>query len=339
MEPALRAAFADSKIAESRAIFRLVVDVVKGKKNVPQVLKTISKNKHLKNLPGASKSNICRLVIKGKAVVIQGKAAGAAWCDEHDARATSDRAEPVGTCPNVDSRLAAHSRLMPNQSMQKEREDHGRRQNYAEAFNVACQQRYREVNDKRYLAAGTFRPVSCAKIAQAVTARFADAGKYFNKNLTGDIIMKYVREERGSLVGGIMQFIPDKKGPDAKIPAAILTLGTTHMQMTQVSGEGKETVVDVASTIFVGAACIFPRGQAIVASPGTVSTHRPDRCARSVVSVTPLYKQVCTLLLHHYSVSDLSLFCRILCRIAPQQTSCRVGALHLRSTLGARSVS
>jgi len=249
MEPALRAAFADSKIAESPAIFRLVVDVVKGKKNVPQVLKTISRNKHLKNLPGASKSNICRLVIKGKAVVIQGKAAGAAWCDEHDARATSDRAEPVGTCPNVDSRLAAHSRLMPNQSMQKEREDHGRRQNYAEAFNVACQQRYREVNDKRYLAAGTFRPVSCAKIAQAVTARFADAGKYFNKNLTGDIIMKYVREERGSLVGGIMQFIPDKKGPDAKIPAAILTLGTTHMQMTQVSGEGKETVVDVASTI------------------------------------------------------------------------------------------
>ena len=101
MEPALRAAFADSKIAESPAIFRLVVDVVKGKKNVPQVLKTISKNKHLKNLPGASKSNICRLVIKGKAVVIQGKAAGAAWCDEHDARATSDRAEPVGTCPNV----------------------------------------------------------------------------------------------------------------------------------------------------------------------------------------------------------------------------------------------
>ena len=134
------------------------------------------------------------------------------------------------------AKLAGGTRRTVNQKMAKTREDARHRENYNEAFHEACSRRWKSLQDRR-VKQHLMKPTSCRAIRDEVVAEMASAGKILHKPLVHDLIMRYVRDRRYTLVDGKPVFIPDEIGtPARKMPTSLLALGMSHMQLTQAAG-------------------------------------------------------------------------------------------------------
>jgi hypothetical protein len=147
------------------------------------------------------------------------------------------------------AKLAGGTRRTVNQKMAKTREDAQHRENYNEAFHEACSRRWKSLQDRR-VKQHLMKPTSCRAIRDEVVAEMASAGKILHKPLVHDLIMRYVRDRRYTLVDGKPVFIPDEIGTSArKMPTSLLALGMSQMQLTQAAGEGKDTTNEVAKKL------------------------------------------------------------------------------------------